>query len=328
MTAENRAEWACYACGLAAPVLLWGAGASWLWILLGGVLAVGVYVLVTQLCPGSNLAAVTRQVFGPVWGKAILWLQAAALIFGAGYLLRGTDHMVPNLSAGYPWLAIVLCILALAGCWHGRKAAYASGAVLFWLVAITVGVVLLFCLPMLQARWMVPEGAPRQILGGLMAFLLPVVGLYKDGAAGQRCSWLHLLLVFLGALVAFVTSACLSPRLAALETLPFFTLAAACRPLGYAARFDAIFCMTASVAIYCLLLVLLQFARILTEEKKRWPMVVFICGVLAASFAAAVIPVSLLEAYFVLFWVFFPICCSIFYCGKNREKGVDKGGKG
>lgn len=321
MSAEIRSEWATLAAALAAPLLLWCCGVSWLWVLLGGLAAVGVYALLCRLQPEKDLAALTRSAFGGKIGTAVLWLQALGLALGAGYLLRSTDPIVPNLTRGYPWIPIVLCALALAGAWRGRKAALASGAVLFWLTTATVAVVAVFSLPQIRGDWLLPVGMPGQMLPALAVFLLPVLPLYCRRPEGQRSSVrLHLLVVLAAAAVVFITSACLSPRLAAQEPLPFFTLAATCRLLGHAARFDAVFCMSVSAAIYCMLILMLNYCHALTAGEKRWPMVVFILAALAASWLAPDEPSILMTTYLVAIWIAVPLYCVLFCRGKKCEK--------
>lgn len=288
----------------------------------GGVLAVGIYALLCRLQPGEDLTCLTGMVFGPKVGRVLLWLQAVGLAVGAGYMLRRTDGIVPNLPSGYPWIPMVLCLLALAGAWRGRKASLASGAVLFWLCVVTVGVVAVFSLPQIRGAWLRPEGDVRQILPALAAFLLPVVPLYcrKGGQHRRNPAFLYGVVVLAAVAVVLITSACLSPRLAQQEQLPFFTLAAVCRLLGDAARFDAVFCVTVSAAVYCLLLVMLNYCHCLAGATRRWSMVAFIVLALAMSGLDNPTWEWLGTIYIVLTWALLPLCCALMGYGKKLKK--------
>lgn len=321
MSAENRSEWAVLASALAAPILLWGCGASWLWLLAGGAAGTAVYALICYLQPEQDLTALTRGVFGNKVGTLLLWLQLGALALGMGFILRQTDPVVPNIARGYPWIPVVLCALALAGAWRGRKATLASGAVLFWLIFLTVAAVVLFSLPQIRAERILPKGDAVQCLPAAAIFLLPVLCLYcRKPEAKRKSIVLQAVMLLVGVLIVFVTSGCLSPRLAAKETLPFFTLAASCSLLGHAARFDAVLCMTVCAAVYCLLGLMLNFCRQLVRKKECVPMIVFIVLTLLASWVVPEMPGWESCTYLVATWAILPVCCVVFDFLKKLQK--------
>ena len=318
MSAENRSEWAVTATAVAAPLLLWGCGASWAWVLVGGFLATGLYAVTCRLQPQLQMTEVTRCVLGERLGGVVLWMQMTALALGAGWVLRRTGGIIPNIADGYPWIPVILGLLALAGSCRGRKAALASGAVLFWLVVGTLGVVVVFALPQIRLARIRPEGAPVQLLPSLLLALLPVLGLYCRKPEARRTSVaLHLVIVLTAAAVVFVTTGCLSPRLIAGEPLPFFTLAASCRLLGHAARFDAALCMTVSAAVYCMLILMLNYCRQLDRTHKSLPQALFVLQALGASWAVRWIPAAWIGAYLVLCWAIAPVFCAGF--GKRKK---------
>lgn len=318
MSAESRSEWAVAATGIAAPILLWGCGASWLWVLLGGLLAVGLYAVTCYLQPEAQMTAVTCCVFGARLGEIVLWMQMAALALGAGWVLRQTGGIIPNIADGYPWIPVILSLLALSGSSRGRKAALSSGAVLFWLVIGTVGIVTVFSLPQIQLNRVCPEGAWTELIPALLLALLPVLGLYCRKPEARKTSVLLQLVVAVAtAAVVFITTGCLSPRLIAAENLPFFTLAASCRLLGHAARFDAVFCMTVSAAVYCMLILMLNYCRQLTRTHKNLPQILFVILSLGSSWLIQWIPAAWIGAYLVLCWAIAPVFCAGF--GKRKK---------
>ena len=228
---------------------------------------------------------------------------------------------MPNVADGYPWIPVVLSVLALAGAWRGRKAALSSGAVLFWLVVVTIGVVTVFSLPQVKLERIKPEGTIIQIIPTLLLFLIPTLCLYcrKPEARGTSVR-LNLVVVLSGVLASLVTTGCLSARLISGEALPFFTLAASCRLLGHAARFDAVLCMTVSAAVYCLLILMLNFCRQITPGRKTWLLLVFIFLALGSSWLVNWIPAIWIGVYLVIFWVILPVCCACFGTEKKIEK--------
>ena len=249
---EQRSERAGLLAALAAPMLLWAVRASWLWVLVGGAAAGGFYLLLCRLQPLQDLAHVTRTVIGPGAARVLLWAQAVGLALAGGWLLRQADAIVPNLTRGFPWIAIPLLCLAMAAVWRGPKAARATCAVLVWLPAVTAAVIVLAALPQLHGAWLRPTGQPMQLVGAFAVFLFPVVSRYTSSEKAGSGKWL-LAAVAAAALLTLVTAGCLSPRLAATEPLPFFALAASSRLLGQAARFDAVLSTAVAAALYCAL---------------------------------------------------------------------------
>ena len=187
MSAENRSEWAVTAAATAAPLLLWGCGASWLWLLAGGLLAVA---CCTPVLRGrETVPQLLRCTLGKRVGTGVLWLQLASLALGAGWLLGRVGGIVPNVTHGGPWIPLVIMLLALAGAWRGRKAALASGAVLFWLILLTVGVVAVCSL--LQIRWerIQPVGGIGQVLPAAAMFLLPMLAVCAKKPDEKQNTW-------------------------------------------------------------------------------------------------------------------------------------------
>ena len=318
MTAENRSEWASVATGVSAPVLLWCTGASWLWVLAGGLAAACVCIMVRHRQPdGQTMADKTCGLFGKYIGKGVLALQAAGLAVGAGFLLRRCGGVVPNLNDGFGWIAPVLAVLALAAVWSGRRSALVCGAVLFWLPAITVMGVLLFCLPQIRVEWLLPVGPAAQIMPACATFLLPVVMCYcRRPNRGRVQTVLTFVLVGFGVLASFLTSACISPLLAAEEQLPFLTLTASCQLLGHASRFDALISMTIVAAVFGFLCCCLCFVQEIFPGCSKQAMVLFALLVLAAATVMPMIPVFLAAAFVVLCWGGIPVVVA---CGKNRK---------
>ena len=124
---EQRSERAGLLAALAAPMLLWAVRASWLWVLAGGAAAAGYYLLLCRLQPQQDLAQVTRRAIGPGAARVLLWAQAVGLVVAGGWLLRQADAIVPNLTRGFPWIAIPLLCLAMAAVWRGPTARSWSG---------------------------------------------------------------------------------------------------------------------------------------------------------------------------------------------------------
>lgn len=184
---EQRSERAGLLAALAAPLLLWAVRASWLWVLVGGAAAGGFYLLLCRLQPLQDLSHVTRTVIGPGAARVLLWAQAVGLALAGGWLLRQADAIVPNLTRGFPWIAIPLLCLAMAAVWRGPKAARATCAVLVWLPAVTAAVIVLAALPQLHGAWLRPTGRPMQLVGAFAVFLFPVVSRYTSSEkAGSR----------------------------------------------------------------------------------------------------------------------------------------------
>ena len=316
MSAENRSEWAVTAAATGAPLLLWGCGASWLWLLAGGLLAVA---CCTPVLRGrETVPQLLRCTLGKRVGTGVLWLQLASLALGAGWLLRRAGGIVPNVTHGGPWIPLVIMLLALAGAWRGRKAALASGAVLFWLILLTVGVVAVCSLPQIRWERIQPVGGIGQVLPAAAMFLLPMLAVCAKKPDEKQNAWkLPGAITASAVAVAAITAGCLSPRLAATESLPFFTLAASCRLLGHAARFDAVLCMTVTAALYCLLVLMLNFCRQLSETEKQGPLLVFSVLALLCAWWAPVVPVGITGGCLVVLWGILPAYCAI--CEKRKK---------
>lgn len=314
MLRENRSERAAYIAALAAPILLWGVRTSWLWLLCGGLAAVAVYALL--LHARRNLTQLSRMVFGLGGARAVQLLQMGALAVAGGWLLRQTTGIVPNLAVGYLWIAVPLLCLASVALAQGRRAALATEAILFWLPVITVTVVLLAALPEIKKEWIVPVGGIEQIVIAFAVFLIPVTGLYLRTPEKNGVGWL-LWVVVIAALIVLVTSGCISPRQVVTEALPFYTLAASSRLLGYASRFDAVISVAVVSAVYCALTTLGQFVYTLSQAGKRWGAVVFYSIMLLSSLLLPWISTEIVAAYFVFSWAVIPICTLILEKGKK-----------
>ena len=283
---EQRSERAGLLAALAAPMLLWAVRASWLWVLVGGAAAGGFYLLLCRLQPLQDLAHVTRTVIGPGAARVLLWAQAVGLALAGGWLLRQADAIVPNLTRGFPWIAIPLLCLAMAAVWRGPKAARATCAVLVWLPAVTAAVIVLAALPQLHGAWLRPTGRPMQLVGAFAVFLFPVVSRYTSSEKAGSGKWL---------------------------------LAASSRLLGQAARFDAVLSTAVAAALYCALASLGSFTHCLTKKKSAAAIFTFYALLFLAACLVQEIPIGAVVLYLVVFWGIIPICMIVLEKAKNGE---------
>ena len=318
LQAQNRSEWAALAAGICAPVILWCTGASWLWVLCGGVLAIGVWFAIRcRMQLDRTLAERTVDVLGNGLGRFVLLLQAVSLAAAAAISLRRSGQIIPNLDQGYPWVPLVLIALALSAAVRGNAVVNRCAAVLFWLPVVSALLILLFALPETELRWLRPEGAPTQIFPSLAIFLLPVLFWYHQPISKQKAIY-PVLFVLFGVLSALICAACLSPRLAATEKVAFFTMAATAHLLGLASRFDALLSAAAIVALFCFLAKLLAAVPVLTGQARKKEKMIAFC---VLAFAGSMIRSDLLDvvatACATIFWGLIPL--AILYIPKEKK---------
>lgn len=203
-------------------------------------LAYLIFRLFKNAQPGQGLSDVILQIMGPFWGKSLVLLWSAWLIFHAGFTLRsGADRFVATVytnSQPWPFMVIMALLGLVAGL--GRAKTLARSAELFRPILLVVLVlIILFALPDVELNYILPvtlEDALPTLSGGL--FITDVLSLVIFNSAFLRkyeepeqpntkdFAWFFLFTCILASLITLITIGLFGATLTGRLSYPFFSL--------------------------------------------------------------------------------------------------------
>lgn len=228
----------------AVPIRVASAGrVSWL-LTLPAVIPLGVLLYFLFRClermpEGSGLADVYLMSFGRRWGKVCcvlnaLWMMLLLTIDLRFYAERYVAEVYPETGMLLFYVAILLLVTWIS--WGSFGALVRTGKILFWVVTVTLALVLILAAPKVKLYnvWPVTDTSAREVgLGTLrmiavLAFAVPPCFLlgrvrWRNDKRGMY-RWLVLLGITM-MLIAVEILGVFGPELMARLQVPFFTLA-------------------------------------------------------------------------------------------------------
>lgn len=208
---------------------------DWPWVGAGAALACGYYIMYRRR-PAAETENRTP--------KPLAWLHAAALLLLCALLSQQVGTLFPE-TAGRAWVGLGVLLLAAAAASRGTAVVLRCGAVLCLPLTLVCGAVVLLAIPGAKASWLAPQNATLGGAASLLLFLIPASFFCLaprssdsgDGCTASPWKWALALGVF-ATLCAAVTSACLSPRVAA-QPMSFYTLARSVSVFGVMLRLES-----------------------------------------------------------------------------------------
>lgn len=250
---EGHSLWAWIAAASIAPMAQFLGSNSWLWTLLLGLGAGGLWLLTERRAgyrPGKIVACVQILFLSLCTGAAASWS-------GACWLTAEKQWAIPA----------VLLVLAACAAEGGCQAGARCGGVLFWFLAGMFLLLGIFALPDVELRWLNPiesgrwQGAFLLLLPGVCA-LLP--------RKRKKSPWLWAVgLTLTGCAIAALTAGALSPKVAAETSGAFFQMARGISVLGVAERFEVVVAAAMTIGWFCLLSLLLSAAGHMAESMHE-----------------------------------------------------------
>lgn len=228
----------------AVPIRIASAGrASWLLTLpavipLGGMLYF-LFRCLQRMPEGSGLADVYLLSFGKRWGRVCcilnaLWIITLLVVDLRYYAERYVAEVYPETGMLLFYVASLLLVLRIS--WGSFGALVRTGKILFWVVTVTLALVLILAAPKLKLYnvWPVTDTNPREVglgilrMAAVLAFAVPSCFLlgrvqWRDNKMGLL-RWLVLLGITM-LLIAVEILGVFGPELMARLQVPFFTLA-------------------------------------------------------------------------------------------------------
>lgn len=322
MTQEpgSRSLCALTLCAFSVPAVMLLPRLGWLWTLLSvlagtGVLAAGAFWRARAgKTPVQSLAA---GGFGRVaLGALLVWNWLA--LGGAARLLC---LAFPD-GNGFPLVGLLLLLLAVQASAGKTDTVLRMGGVLVLFLAGFYGIVLLFSLPQVQARWLRPvlrvdAALLPCALTPMLALFLPVRGREKAGlwcAAGG--------IVALGA--AVLCAGALSPQRVAGDGFAFYTAVGGARLFGTLERMEALVSVAVCLGGFCLMALLCavnhEVLAALGMKKEKRIMILQLFAGSAAMAASCALPEAFFAIGTTIFWGFLPIVTLLVEIRKKFKK--------
>jgi len=296
----ERQRWAWLAAGLSAVIAACLCGISWLWVLIGGVLATAYYIYMD-----IRLSAGRIRLPKGLGALTLLWT-----VFAMAWAANLADRAFPMVN-GFPVLGWTLLGLAA---WGSRKGAAAcarcAGVLCLFLVGL-YGVVGVFAAP--DVRWenlrVTGDWTDAILILGL--FLLPASVWYVPCTASKkRPAWeMALILPLSAAALAAITAGVLTPTLASVHPAALYTLAQSVSLFGVVERIEPLLSAAMILGVFCLLAAMACACQHLGDRVRPCKWTGTAACVAAAVFmgpAGKTDPV-ILAAGAIVFWLLIPL---------------------
>jgi len=313
MGPRQRFVWV--AAGLSAAVTARGCGLGWLWIGLGGLIVILYYIVCTRTRP-CGPAVILRYGARPV-----AWLTALWTVFAMGWTAILADSAFPMVD-GFPALGWILLQLAAFGGSKGIGACAGCAGVLCLFLAGLYGAVTGFAVPDVSLNYLIPDPGWQNIIPAVGLFLLPapifLLRCTKGSPAqgelspkvteGSPLVCCYFLFPLIAAVFAAVTAGVLSPELAARSQNAFYDLSRSVSILGVMERIEPLVSAAMTMGVFCLLTGQICAVRALIPGKYTAAAAAAAAAIL--MFPAKNLPMTLLTAGNVLFWVLPTLFCT------------------
>ena len=226
-------------CALSVPAVLSCAGRSWNWVLLGCAAAAAFFVLAGCLRGKSepeNLTVLMPRALGRYAGRVLLGFGGIYTLLAAAQTAASAGAAFPDETAQLAGPAI-LVLAALVNRKGAARAAKVCGVVTLILAALYT-IRRGSAARQVRPQWLAPWGNVRQTAEILPSMLAPACLWFLPGRTEQAGKGWLALLVLCPAVVAGITSGCLSPRLTQQLAQPFYTVSQSLSVLDVMERFE------------------------------------------------------------------------------------------
>ena len=301
----ERQRWAWLAAGLSAVIAACLCGITWLWVLIGGILASAYYIYMDV-----RLSAGRIRLPKPLGALTLLWT-----VFAMAWSANLADRAFPMVD-GFPVLGWTL--LALTA-WGSRKGAAAcarcAGVLCLFLIGL-YGVVAVFAAP--DVRWenLRVTGEWTDVVWILGMFLLPASVWYVPCTVSKkRPAWeMALILPLSATALAAITAGVLSPALAAVHPAALYTLAQSVSLFGVVERIEPLLSAAMVMGVFCLLASMACACQNLGDRIRSCKWTGTAACILAAALMGVVgkIDPVVLAAGAVVFWMLVPLIVTAF----------------
>ncbi len=324
VTVRQRRAW--MLCAGSVPAVIACAGIGWQWALLGGAAAAAILWLCARMqaeLGGQTLPECGQAVLGKTgWQIA----AAAASIWAVLVLARVTREAGRAFPESHDPIGLGLALLALAAvaCRNGELVPARCAGVLASVLGGLYAVLLLACAQEADVQWMQPWGDVRQGAAACGYLLLPGAGWYlRARPAGKPGGgWTAVISGAAPAVLAVVTGGCLSPRLAAMEELPFYEAVKGLRGPTVLQRLEPLASAAMLLGYFCAMTLLLCTAGSAVDARaKQWRYLLpaFCAG--AASIIAERLNKTIWIVGGTVFWGGIPLgILLVGYCRKKQKK--------
>ena len=317
----ERQRWAWLAAGLSAAVAANVCDYDWLWVLLGGLLVTGYYIMMDRNMDDSGLAALLCTSFGR-FGRVLAGLTLLWTIFVMGWAAVLADTAFPMVD-GFPGLGWVLLGLAAWGSRKGPGACARCCGVLCLFLVVLYGVVAVFAVPDVEWGYLLPTAEWTQGVWTVGIFLLPAGVWYVPCSRSRKGpAWqMAFLLPAFAAWLAAMTVGVLSPELAAAKDVPLYNLAQSVSVFGVVERIEPLLSAAMTMGVFALLSSLSCAAQALADQIMPWKWNGAAACVLAgaAMYLMRSVPVGTLTVGGVIVWFLVPVL-TVLRSGKRRNQ--------
>lgn len=264
-----------------APGLFLAPAVPWLGVVLGVIVA-GVFLWLLRRLEGkammpAGIAGQVRKACGPVLGRILLLLAAAAMAAILSCLGVWCDEAFP--TAGGLWLYPgILLVLAATAQYRGVAVPARVGAILGPVLTVMAGGMLLFALPDVHTAYLAPTAQASGVGRVAAALLLPFAALWLRPhvrSTGSRVFLWGITAAAVLVLAAVVTGGSLGPVLSAGLPFPLYTMTQSLRLFGSMERFEAILSALMVAGFFASMLLALsagtEMLRVLFQNSSgRW----------------------------------------------------------
>lgn len=325
VTVRQRRAW--MLCAGSVPAVIVCAGISWQWALLGGAAAAAILWLCAWLQreqDGRTLAECGRAALGEAGWEITAAAAAVWTVLVLARVTREAGRAFPE-SHDPVGLGLALLLLAAVACRNGELVPARCAGVLAAVLGGLYAALLLACAQEAEVQWLRPWGDARQGAAACGYLLLPGAACYLgERPEGRRCvgSWTVLLAAAAPAAFAAVTAGCLSPRLAAIEELPFYEAVQGLSGLAVLRRLEPLASAAMLLGYFCAMTLLLCAAgNVLRKKARKWQYFLPAIAAGAVSFAVERLDWRIWAAGGAVFWGLFPMgILFVGYCRKKAKK--------
>ena len=265
----ERQRWAWLAAGLSAIAGTATSGFRWLWVLAGGLAALGYHMLMDHALQEKSLVSIVKRSGRGHWilvGMILLWS-----IVLMGWTANLADRAFSSVD-GFPGLGWVLLGLAAWGSRKGAGACVRCSGVLCLFLVVLYGIVAVFALPDVKVRYLMPQTQWEQGIWTLGLFLLPAGVWYVPCTRNEKKpAWkFAALLLAASVLLAVATVGVLSPELAASRTVPLYDLAQSVSLFGVVERIEPLLSAAITMGVFALLSTMACASQKLADLIRPW----------------------------------------------------------
>ena len=330
---RERTAWLFAALSVLSVLRLSGLG--WLYVLLGGTAAAIFFCLLGLLKKDetATLTELAKRAFGKRAGSALLLLSAAWTLLVLASTLHGAATAFPEEAIGTLAVIVTAALTAIA-CAKGLRACAGAAGVLAMILVLLYGAIVLACLDQIEPEWCAVWGSVRHGARAFAFLLLPSCMLFlpPEKPEGKKRPGL-VLLALLPTVPAFLCAACLSPRLTAMQTFPFYLLTKSLSLFSAMERFEPLLSGALLMGFACFSMLLARtageiFGTLLKWENKNGACIGATAVGLLLSWFVGRLPQQFWAYGSAIFWGVFPALTLLVVwtkkVSKKTKKEVDK----